>query len=128
MGWNIAGDDVWITYDERVVVRAEDGSVAYADSSMYRYHASLKQLQDPHQPSADTIMSWDTETTWWPWLEMGDREGHMIFGSMGRKLARLDDVPEMVIAASEERFPEQLARPIDWNDYTLPDPALAPET
>ena len=126
LGWTIVGDDVWVTYDERVAVRDAGGAIVYADSSMYRYHASLGQLKDPEQPSADTVMSWNTETTWWPWMDMGDTPGHLIFGSMGRKFADLAEVPEQVISASEEIFPGQLSRPIDWSDYTLPDPALAP--
>lgn len=124
--WDINGDDVWITYDERVVVRNPDDTVAYADSSMYRYHASLEQLQDPRQTSAEAIMSWDTETTWWPWMNMDNVEGHMIFGSMGRKYNDIGDVPKEVITASERIYPGQLTRPIDWADYTLPDPALEP--
>ena len=126
LGWSIVGDDVWVTYDERVAMRDDAGRLYYADSSMYRYHASLKQLPDPDQPSAATIMSWDTETTWWPWMDMGTMPGHLIFGSMGRKYADLEQIPAEVVAASEERFPGQLSRPIDWSDYTLPDPALAP--
>lgn len=126
LDWTIVGDDAWVTYDERVVVKHDDGTVFYADSSMYRYHATLSQLKDPDQPSANTVMSWDTETTWWPWMDMSDEPGHMIFGSMGRKFASLSDIPEHVIEASEQRFPGQLSRPIDWKDYTLPDPSLAP--
>jgi hypothetical protein len=59
-------------------------------------------------------------------MEMGERPGHLLFGSMGRKYANLADVPSQVIAAAELRFPGQLTRPIEWADYTLPDPALSP--
>lgn len=126
LGWSIVDDDVYLTYDERVAVRTPEGRVAYADNSMYRYHVSLAQLADPSISSADAIMSWDTTTTWWPWMEMGERPGHLIFGSMGKKYDSLEAIPRAVIEASEARFPGQLTRPIDWSDYTLPDPALAP--
>lgn len=114
LAWSIVRDDVWITYDERVVVRSASGSVQYADSSMYRYHTSLRQLLDPGQTSADAIMSWGTETSWWPWMEMGGRPGHLLFGSMGRKYPDLSSVPGDVIAAAERLFPGQLTEPIDW--------------
>lgn len=126
LGWSIVDDDVYLTYDERVAVRTPEGRVVYADNSMYRYHVSLAQLANPSVSSADAIMSWDTTTTWWPWMEMDERPGHLIFGSMGKKYDSLDRVPSAVVDASEERFPGQLTRPIDWSDYTLPDPALVP--
>jgi len=126
LGWNIHNDDVWITYDERIEVLREDGTVFYADSSMYRYHTSLGELQDPAIASARCTMSWQTETSWWPWMEMGDHPGHLIFGGLGRKYDDLSDVPPNVIEESEKRIPGHLTSALNWSDFALPDPSLVP--
>ena len=127
LGWNIHNDDVWITYDERIEVLREDGTVFYADSSMYRYHASLAELQNPNVASAECTMSWQTETTWWPWMDMGDHPGHLIFGGLGRKYGDLSAVPPHVIEDSEKRIPGHLTSALNWSDFALPDPSLNPD-
>lgn len=121
------GDHVWTTYDERVELKTPDGRVLYADSSMYRYGLRRSQLLDPHASSvSDLTLSWQTQTIWWPWMQMSATPGHLLFGSLGRKYSTLDEIPGVAVTAAERRFPGQLSRPIDWRDYRLPDPALQP--
>ncbi len=127
LGWDRQGNDLWITYDERIEVRdPQTQDLLYADSSMYRYHTEVTDLQNPDLASAPSIISWDTETTFWPWMQMQNEYGHLIFGSMGKKYSSLEDVPPQVIEESEKRIPNHLASPIEWSEHTLPDPALDP--
>lgn len=121
------GDHLWTTYDERVELKGPDGRIQYADSSMYRYGLRRSELMDPCKTSiVDLTISWQTQTIWWPWMQMGSMPGHLLFGSMGRKYAALGQIPEDIVAASEQRFPGQISRPIDWKDYQLPDARLDP--
>lgn len=119
--WNMAGDDVWITHPERFAVFDEGGKAIAADNSMYRYMVSKTQLSDLSITSVDTTMNWQTETGPWGWMEMPDSfTGHFIFGSLGRKYASLDQVPDQYVQASEERFPGHLSEPSDWADFVIP--------
>lgn len=123
------GDPLWTTYDERVELKAPDGRILYADSSMYRYGLRRSQLLDQQATSvADLTLSWQTQTIWWPWMQMGTTPGHLLFGSLGRKYETLEQLPREVVTAAEQRFPGQISRPIDWQDYRLPDPALQPRS
>jgi len=47
----------------------------------------------------------------WPaWMEMGDRPGHLLWHSTGRKLRSLDDLPPRYRARAEQLAPGVLAR------------------
>lgn len=119
--WDVSGDDAWLTYPERFAIFNAQGEAIAADNSMYRYMVSLTQLGDPSITSVDCVMNWQTETGPWGWMKMPDSfTGHFIFGSLGRKYASLDDVPARYVAASEQRFPLHLAKPIDWSDFVMP--------
>lgn len=117
--WMTHGDHVWVTYDERFQIDDEDGNLKYADNSMYRYKTSLRQVQDPSITSVEMVMNWATETRFWPWMDMDDHPGHLIFGSMGTKFKSLDELPSKFVMAAEQRLPGHLNDTIDWSDYAI---------
>lgn len=119
LGWGGVGDEVWLTYDERFSVNDNDGMLLYADSSMYRYYTSMKQLADPSVTSADMVMNWATETGFWDWMKMKDHPGHLIFGSMGAKYSALEQLPADIIEKIEQRLPGHLNERINWADHAL---------
>lgn len=120
LGWGTTDSDAWITYPERFAFYDADGNFAGADNSMYRYHGRLADLRNPSISSVDTVMTWQSETGLWDWMNMGDHPGHLIFGGMGRKYSSSSDLPMEYVQAYEVSFPNQLSRSIDWNDFTIP--------
>lgn len=119
-GWGMAGEDTWITYPERFSFKDADGKVVGADNSMYRYLVDSVELANADVANVDAVMSWQTETGLWPWMQMEGHPGHLIFGSIGKKYNSIDAIPERYLLASESRFPGQLEEQIAWSDFVVP--------
>jgi len=118
--WGTASNDVWLTYPERFGFYDDNGKLVAADNSMYRYISRLEDLEDKRISNVPCAMSWSTETGMWPWMEMDNRPGHFIFGSLGRKYNELDAVPERYVEASEQLYPGHITAEIQWDDFTIP--------
>jgi pimeloyl-ACP methyl ester carboxylesterase len=55
--------------------------------------ASAKDVDDPARSSARATFTSVSLSRWFKWLEMGDREGHLLWHGAGRKLASLAELP-----------------------------------
>ncbi len=119
LAWSSAGDDTWVTYDERFSFSDKDGNHVAADNSMYRYMTNMRQLQDMGLTSADMAMSWQTETMFWSWMNMSGHPGHLIFGSMGGKYGSIDELPQKHVQWAQAYLPDHLTDTIDWADHPL---------
>lgn len=50
-------------------------------------------------------LSWDRIGPWLPWMKMGDMSGHMIYSGYGRKVNRLEDLPQLLQDEINHRVP-----------------------
>jgi Protein of unknown function (DUF1838) len=126
MPWTFVGDDAWCTYDERVdYIRPVDGAHR-VDNAVNRYHVKLSQLLDPKQPNCEANSSWSTEINWFTWMNMGARPGHIMWSGMGKRYRTVAEYPKSTLEQGEKRFPGFLTKTIDWSEFKLRDPALAP--
>ncbi len=77
----------------------------YQDSVGDQYHSM--EFDTNSQPLAnvldrratevqDSIMSWGRISNWLPWMEMGDREGVVVFHTTGVRVKNFDEMPDVV--------------------------------
>ena len=79
------------------------------------------QLANPKLTSIPSTGTWTRFGPWLPWMEMGDRPGHMIGAWSGRKLAGPQQLPAEFQARVRAEHPELLrAR---WSEFDRPLPA-----
>lgn len=55
--------------------------------------------------SVPATSGYEAVTPWFPWLEMGGYEGHLITRAVGVKLESFDLLPADIISVTEQRFP-----------------------
>jgi len=65
----------------------------------------LAELADPAMHSVTATSGYEAISPWFPWLEMGGVDGHLVTRAVGKKLASYDLLPEKIAAVAEERFP-----------------------
>lgn len=59
----------------------------------------------------DFTLSWVRISQWLPWMKMGDRTGMMIFTTVGKRVASIDDLSEPLRSELRERYPVYLEPP-----------------
>jgi hypothetical protein len=95
----------------------------YQGSELTMYHASDRDLQNPDLTSAPAQVTFARIGQWEPFMEMGNRPGHMVFHAAGKKLAggatelaRLDPRFHAYIV---DGHPEYLRSPEQWQPGTV---------
>ncbi|MDX1481754.1 MAG: DUF1838 family protein [Woeseiaceae bacterium] len=59
----------------------------------------------------DVTISWARTSNWLPWMEMGDRVGMMIFTTVGKRVATIDDLSEPLLTELRTNYPEYAEPP-----------------
>lgn len=68
--------------------------------------ALASEALDPEDTELENaVISWGRISKWLPWMEMGDREGVVIFHTAGMRLDRFEQLPEVVRREIAERYP-----------------------
>jgi hypothetical protein len=83
------------------------GPVATA-TSLVTYTANVADLDEGFVPAT---MHYQSMSSWYPWMRMGQRAGTCSFELMGRKIPSTSEVPERVLAFLEDRQPGFLDNP-----------------
>ena len=77
-------------------------------TSLVTYTANVADLSEEFVP---TTMHYQSMSSWYPWMRMGQRAGTCSFELMGRKIPNTSEVPERVLAFLEDRRPGFLENP-----------------
>lgn len=68
--------------------------------------AIAREALDPEDTElGDAVISWGRISRWLPWMEMGDRDGLVVFHTAGIRLDRWEQLPEVVRREIETNFP-----------------------
>ena len=81
----------------------------YHATEMFNFMGDVADLTDDRTTTAATRVGWVRVSGWLPWMEMGDRVGTMYFHTAGRKLARFEDMSQVlqtIIASDYPRWRE----------------------
>lgn len=91
----------------------------YQTAELWAIHGRLSQINDPSITSAACHTAWARVGLWLPFMEMGDRPGHMIYHSQSFKLAnRAADLPRAIREYTEKHHPQFLEPPREWAGLT----------
>lgn len=67
--------------------------------------ARASEALDPDDPQIDDAMlSWGRISKWLPWMEMGDRQGILIFHTAGLRLDSWEQIPEVMRDELEKNY------------------------
>ena len=107
----VRGDDVWLTERLRSSARIPGAEKPFRYSDTVIYHTSRRALARRGVTRVTSDVSYANVCSWRPWLEMGDRPGHLTATGIGRQNASLADFPPAWIEATAARRPEMLRDP-----------------
>ncbi len=110
------GDDVWIPEISQSTLTLP-GSAAATVRKPIRYsesiimHARRSDLETPGVKRVRTDVSFTNFVSWRPWMNMGDRPGHLTAVGIGVLSDTMDMLPPEWIAATREKRPALLDNP-----------------
>lgn len=105
------GDDVWVTERIRSSAMFPGASKPFHYSDSTVMHARRHDLEKPGATRVTSDVSYTNVVSWRPWLEMGDRPGHLTASGVGRQNATRDSMPPAWLEATAARRPEVLKDP-----------------
>ncbi len=78
---------------------------AYHAMEMFNFWAPEADMRNPEiDDVVGTDVGWTRLAQWLPWMEMGNLQGLMVFHAMGKKVAGIEDMPEVLQEALEGDF------------------------
>ena len=93
-------------------------------SEMFMRYAKIDDLANKDLTSVPYVGTWTRLSSWFPWMLMGQQEGHLYFRCAMRDYPRVEDLPRAFLDKAEKEFPEYLVPPAcdSWgqpNDSTF---------
>lgn len=109
--FDVRGDDVWVTERSRTAARFPGAARPFRYSESNTFHAKRADLEKPGATRVTSEVSFTNVCTWRPWMEMGDRPGHLTATGIGRQNATMASMPPAWIEATQARRPDVTANP-----------------
>lgn len=108
--FEIRGDDLYITERSRTAMRFAPNAkpFRYSESNTFRANLAAVRSGAAHVP-AD--VSFTNVCSWRPWMQMGDRSGHLTAIGIGKQGTSFNTIPAEWLAATREFRPEVLKDP-----------------
>lgn len=121
--WIVSGDQVWVDetmhasipnpFDPVLWPRESSGD-QFRFGSTSTYVANAAHLLDPSRSAVPYQLSWNSLTSWEPWLLMGDAPGYVMWRATGRKLTDLSEAPARIREYAERTVPGYLENQVPW--------------
>jgi hypothetical protein len=80
-------------------------------SEMFQRHARVADLNNPELTSVPTVGSWTRIASWFPWMLMGQAEGHLYFRCQTQKFGGISELPKAFLAKAEKGYAQYLEAP-----------------
>lgn len=89
----------------------------YEAAELFQFFFSEKELNDPNDKSTECTISWTRLGPWLPWLEMGQRQGKMVYQGAGYKLMETDydKMPKVLTDYVMKNKPEYRNAPKEYS-------------
>ncbi len=123
--YTMSGDNIVYQID---VFRAEENPMprkdyplhsqqdVYQSAELWGTIAPWSQVNDPEVTSASGHTSWARIAMWLPFMEMGNRPGHMVYHSQTKRLKSPADLPKNILEYTEKNHPQYLEAPTEWSE------------
>jgi hypothetical protein len=108
----IDGNTVWIQTEEYGRVfpsNPKDARVFYKESAIWQ--GELDELLDPNVTAASAKLSYSAASSWRPWMEMGDIQGHTMSHGVGTTCNNLDEMHPEWLRLTRIHHPDILDDP-----------------
>lgn len=109
--FDVRGDDVWVTERSRTAMTFPGAPRPFRYSESNTFHASKSDLERPGATRVTSAVSFTNVCSWRPWMQMGDRPGHLTAIGIGRQNATMDSLPPAWVEATAAKRPEVLQDP-----------------
>lgn len=84
----------------------------YLAMEMLNSFTDAKSLLDPKVKTLPAVsISWARVSDWLPWMKMGGRAGVVVFTTVGKRVASIDDLSEPLRSELKANYPTYLAPP-----------------
>jgi len=121
----VVGDRIVFQLD---VFRAEENPISreeyplhsqqsvYQSCELWAISGSVKEVANSDITSANNHTAWARNGMWLPFMEMGNRLGHMVYHSQSFKLMDgISQLPKYIREYTEKNYPKYLEAPKVWN-------------
>lgn len=113
--------DVLRSTEKNPITRAEyplqSQQDLYQSGELWAISGSVKELSDPKVTSAENHTAWARVGMWLPFMEMGDRQGVMIYHSQSFKFKDgISQIPKSIRDYTAKNYPKYLEAPKEWKD------------
>ena len=112
--------DIFLIYPSPLTVKEfpkNSQSDNYEAAELFQFFFSEKEVNDPNKNSAECTISWTRLGPWLPWLEMGQRQGKMVYQGAGYKLMETDydKMPKILTDYVMKNKPEYRNAPKEYS-------------
>lgn len=84
----------------------------YQSVEIFDFYSQRSDLEDPTQSSVPVHLTWVRHGQYLPWMQAGQKEGHLIYHAQGYKVMNgWDGLPQNLKAWTEEHAPEYKTAP-----------------
>lgn len=111
--WQILDNDVWCPYEQFSVYKDQEGNSRY-EKAIHTYQGALSDLENRALTTMPAKIASQSQSPWFPWMNMAEVEGHMILRSLGKKYKSVSELPSWLTGELEDRYPGGLTDPFDW--------------
>jgi hypothetical protein len=102
--------DIFLSYTSPLPVDEYpmySASNTYQSIELFDFYANRSDLEDPNQNSVPVHLSWVRNGQYLPWMQAGQKDGHLIYHAQGYKVLNgWDGLPEELKNWTEENAPE----------------------
>lgn len=87
----------------------------YQSCELWAISSSLSEVANPDVTTASNHTAWARNGMWLPFMEMGNRPGHMVYHSQSFKLMNgAAELPKHILDYTEKHYPKYLEAPREW--------------
>jgi hypothetical protein len=97
---------VWSSEELLVRTTNPDTGAARVQTSLLTLHATAADLARNPKRVVPTTMAYQTLASWVPWMDMRDIPGVISWRLFGRKVERVDELPQALVARTRELHPQ----------------------
>ena len=122
--WEFMGDTAMSTFEIHASVPSElqpdewpresPGPLTRV-SEMFMRYCKIEDLANEGLTSIPYVGTWTRLSSWFPWMLMGQQEGHLFFRCAMTKYGQIEDLPRAFLDKAEKEFPEYLVPPAGDN-------------
>jgi Protein of unknown function (DUF1838) len=84
----------------------------YQAIEMFNFSVDEKELLDRKKQRADNVnISWARVCQWLPWMEMGDKDGWLVYNGQGKKVSDFEKISQPLKDYIHKNYPEFMQAP-----------------